>query len=183
MSAARSPDGATTHRSAGRLGSFLTPWRQRWQCLQARERIGVSVALALVGTALIWTVAIAPAWRVLREADSRHQALQTELERMRTLQTQAQMLQGQPRVTREAAVAALESSVRQTLGPGAQIQIGGERATLTLRAVPAGALAAWLTQARTSARALPVEMRLVRSAAPADAVAWDGTLVLSLPER
>ena len=136
--------------AAGRIGSAIAPLRQRWQALQVRERIGVSIALAVVGLALLWTVAVAPAWRVLREADTRHLALQAELDRMRALQAQAQTLQAQPRITREAAVAALEASVRQTLGPGAQIQIGVERATLTLRAVPASALAGWLVQADAS---------------------------------
>jgi general secretion pathway protein M len=62
-----------------------------------------------------------------------------------------------------------------------------------LKAVPAPTLANWLTQARTQAQALPVEAHLTRGNAPAtnnasapvanSAVAWDGSLVLSLPNR
>jgi general secretion pathway protein M len=61
-----------------------------------------------------------------------------------------------------------------------------------LKAVPAPALANWLTQARSQAQALPVEAHLTRnttstaSTTPvsnANGVVWDGNLVLSLPNR
>ena len=63
----------------------------------------------------------------------------------------------------------------------------GDRATVTFKGAPAEALAQWLNQARSTARAVPLEARLVQSAAPANAAAaavrWDGTLVLALPPQ
>ena len=78
----------------------------------------------------------------------------------------------------------------------AQLNVVGDRATITLKGASADALAQWLAQARSNARATPVEARLTRSAtaaAPAGQTPvtlgrpvvamprWDGTLVLALP--
>ena len=80
---------------------------------------------------------------------------------------------------------ALEASVKQSLGTGAQLSVSGERATLTLKGVTATALGAWLAQVRANARALPAEARLVRSPATtaATGILWDGVIVLALPPR
>jgi general secretion pathway protein M len=73
----------------------------------------------------------------------------------------------------------------RVLGGGAQLVFSGERATITLKNVPASALSGWLAQARVNARAVPTEARLVRSAAttPTTGTLWDGTLVVILPPR
>jgi general secretion pathway protein M len=62
----------------------------------------------------------------------------------------------------------------------------GDRAQITLKAAPAAALARWLAQVRSNTHAVPAEMKLARSASAsaagaADAVRWDGSLVLDLP--
>jgi general secretion pathway protein M len=73
-----------------------------------------------------------------------------------------------------------------------QLNVQGDRVTVQLKAVPAPALAGWLTQARSQAQALPVEAHLTRhttgtaSTTPvnnANVVVWDGSLVLTLPNR
>lgn len=169
----------------------------RWAQLAERERRMVLVAITLVGAAMLWWLGLAPALSSLRGAEARHRQLDAQLQQMQTLQAQAKTLQAQPRLSHEEAVRALEASVKQGLGPGARLQIAGERATVTLKGVGADALAQWLTQARVNARAAPSEARLVRSAsvgAPTppgisptststNAATWDGTLVLSLPPR
>lgn len=83
---------------------------------------------------------------------------------MQALASEARALQSRPALRYDDAVRALESSVKQGLGAGARLSIVGERATVTLKSVPATALAPWLSQARVNARALPVEVRLVRGA-------------------
>ncbi len=159
--------------------------RARWQALRPRERTLVSAAAMFVVVALLWWVGIAPALKVLRQAQDQQRSLDAQWGQMQALAAQAQALQSKPRIRYDEAVRALEASVKQGLGSGAQLSLAGERATVTLKAVPAAALGPWLAQARANARALPGEARLVRSAAKAGAsgATWDGTLVLNLPAR
>ncbi len=164
----------------------------RWAQLAERERRMVRIAITLVGAATLWWLGLAPALGSLRGADARHRQIDAQLQQMQTLQAQAKALQAQPKLSHEEAVRALETSVKQGLGPSARLQVTGERATVTLKGVGADALAQWLTQARVNARAAPSEARLVRSASvggptsaspSTSAATWDGTLVLSLPPR
>ena len=119
--------------------------RQRWAGFAPRERALILAAAALVAIALVWWIALAPALATLRSADAQHRALDAQLLHMKRLQSQARMMQSQPR---QGLVAAL-------------------------------ALAQWLTQVRTNARAIPGEARLARNPAGG----WDGSLVLTLPAR
>ena len=153
--------------------------RTRWQALAPREKMLVGGAAALLAAVLVWLIAIGPALATLRTAEEQHRALDTQLQRMRSLQAQAQALQSQPQLAAEEALRMLELSVRQQLGTSARLVIAGERATVTLSGTPPDALAQWLTQARVNARALPGEARISRNAAGL----WDGTLVLTLPAR
>jgi len=155
------------------------PLHARWRALAPREKMLAAAAAGLVAFALFWWLLIAPPLAVLRTSDAQHTALDTQLQRMRSLQTQAQSLQSQPRMNPDEAARLLESSVRQRLGNTARLVVAGERVTLTLTATPPDALAQWLQQARVNARALPSEARLTRGAAGG----WDGTLVLTLPPR
>lgn len=176
-----------------KLAAALTPLQARWRGLGAREQALIRRAALLLGLALVWWLLVAPPLRTLRQADAEQLSLDTQWQKMQTLQAQAQALQSQPRIKRDDALRALEASVKQRLGASAQLNVAGERATVTLQNTPADALAQWLAQARVNARAIPSEVRLVRAssaskpAAPiaaADAVAaaaWDGTLVLTLP--
>lgn len=153
--------------------------RQQWARLVPREQRLVAGAVGLVAVALLWWLALAPPLAVARTAESQHRALDAQLQRMLGLQAQAQALQSQPRQTAEEASRLLEATVRQQLGTTARMTIAGERVTVTLGGAAPAALGQWLTQARTNARVLPVEARLVRNPAGL----WDGTLVLALPPR
>jgi general secretion pathway protein M len=158
----------------------------RWKALAQREQRLLTLAAAVVGVALLWWLALAPALALLRSAPARHAALDAQLGQMRGLQAQAKALQEQPKMGADEALRALDLSVKERLGGGAQLIVAGDRATVTLRGVPADTLAQWLTQARVNARAVPAEARLVRSAAtpPGKAgAAWDGSVVLTLPSR
>ena len=167
--------------------------QRRWNSLLPREKTLVQVTAAVIGMALLWWLAVAPALQTLRTANTRHQALDTQLQQMKRLQAQAQQLQTQPKIGADESLRALEAAVKQRLGTGGQLNVAGDRATVTLKAVPAEAIAPWLAQVRTNARALPVEARLVRSTAPVATqpggantpppARWDGTVVLTLPAR
>lgn len=154
----------------------------RWDSLAAREKALVLAAAALVAVALCWWVIIGPALQTLRASAAQHRALDAQIQQMKALAAQAQALQSQPKTGFDEALRALESTTQQRLGTGAQLSVVGDRATLTLRGVPADALSQWLAQARINARALPSEVRLVRNPAPGSS-RWDGTLVLGLPPR
>lgn len=151
----------------------------RWSRLVPREQRLVGAAAGLVAVALLWWVALAPPLAVLRVADEQHRGLDAQLQRMRSLQAQAQALQAQPRQTQDDTSRLLEVTVRQQLGLTARISISGERVTVTLSGATPEALSLWLTQARTNARVLPSEARLTRNPAGL----WDGVLVLGLPPR
>ncbi len=188
----------------------LTQFQARWRALDAREQTLATSAVLLVGLALIWWLLVAPPLRTLRTAEAQQRSLDEQLQKMQALQAQAQALQTQTKLGRDEAVRALEASVKQRLGAAGQLSVIGDRATVTLRNVPADALAQWLAQARVNARAIPGEVRLVRStlstpaasgsvmvagnaqapaeapspaSAPGSVAAWDGTLVMSLPPQ
>ena len=167
--------------------------RSRWAALAPRERRMVAIAAGLVALALLWWLGLAPALRTLAAARTEHAKLDAQLQQMASLQARAKALQAQPRLTRDDALRALDTSVRQSLGGNAQLMTasGDGAATITLRAAPADAVAQWLTQARGNAHAVPREAHLTRTAAapPAagskepgtPAVRWEGTFVMALP--
>jgi general secretion pathway protein M len=156
-----------------------SPLKARWDRLAPREKAWVAGASALVAAVLVWFIALAPALATLRNAEAQHRALDTQLQHMRSLQSQAQALQGQPKQSHDEALRQLELSVRERLGPTARSLVAGDRVTITLTGTAPNALAQWLTQVRVNARALPSEARLTRNAGGL----WDGTLVLTLPPR
>ncbi len=147
--------------------SQLAPLKAQWQAMAPREQNLVLGATAIVGLALVWWVAISPALQTLRTAPKRHAELDTQLQRMRGLQAEAQQLQAVPQSSTGDATGALRNGLTQRLGTAAQLNVAGDRATVTLKAAPADALAQWLALARSNARAVPIEARLTRAAAPA----------------
>ncbi|MEJ5992291.1 type II secretion system protein GspM [Ramlibacter sp. PS3R-8] len=153
--------------------------RARWAGLAPREQALVAAATALVALALLWWLAIGPALATLRSADSQHREVDTQLQQMRRLQAQARAMQAQPKLSHDEAMRQLEAAIRQQLGVSARYAIAGDRVTVTLTNTPANALAQWLSQVRTNARAIPGEARLSRNASGG----WDGSLVMTLPPR
>lgn len=178
--------------------SRTTALQARWKALAPREQNLVLAAGGIVALALVWWVALAPALATLRQAPDLHRKLDLQLQHMQRLQAEAQQLQAQPQTSPSDAVGALRTALTQRLGTAAQMNVLGDRVTVTLKAAPADATAEWLALARTNARAVTVEARLTRSnaaapsntgpatlgnaAAPA-APRWDGTVVLALPAR
>jgi general secretion pathway protein M len=146
--------------------SRLAPLKAQWQAMAPREQNFVLAAAALVGLALVWWVAISPALQTLRAAPKRHAELDTQLQRMRSLQAEAQQLQAAPRSSTGDATGALRNGLTQRMGTAALLNVAGDRATVTLKGAPADALAQWLALARSNARAVPIEARLTRTAAP-----------------
>jgi general secretion pathway protein M len=156
----------------------------RWQALSPREQRSVSVLGALIGVVLFWSIAIAPALNTLRDSDNRRVQIGLQQAHMLALQNLAQALQTRTPLSRDEALRNLQSL---SAGTPIQLNVQGDRVSVQLKAVPAPILANWLTQARSQAQALPVEAQLKRGNAASTAsnatVTWDGSLVLSLPNR
>lgn len=153
-------------------------WARRWAALQARERQMVLWSAALLATALLWWLALAPALATLRAAPGQHKLLDMQLQQMRAMQEQARTLQAQAPMTAEEARRALQASLKP-LEPAAQMVVSGERVTVSFKGIAPDALAQWLAQARLNARVVPAEAKLTRNVAGN----WDGLVVLNLGPR
>lgn len=164
------------------LPSALQPLSAYWARVAPREQNLIRLATGLLLATLLWLLILAPALATLRSADAQARALDAQLQRMQALQAQAAALQKQPPLGFEDALRALTSATKQSLGASAQLNITGDRATVTLKAASADALAEWLAQARINARSVPQEARLVRATAPG-AATWNGVLIMALPQR
>jgi general secretion pathway protein M len=156
------------------MNAYLNTWRQ----LKMSERRLILIAFWLIVIALLWWIAVAPALKTIKEAPAQHRELDKQLLNMRALSAEAKNLQNQPRLALDEAQKALQSSVTQRFGSAAQLNLTGERASLTLKNANPQELTLWLTQARVNARALPTDVKLNRIGD-----AWDGTLVLNLPKK
>jgi general secretion pathway protein M len=158
---------------------------QRWQAFSARlsprERLALQASAWLLGGLLVWSVAIAPAWRVLQSAPERQARLQPQAHAMRAMAAEARALRAS-----EAArppdwperLRALEATSARLLKGQAQLSPAGEQVSVTLRDADPTALAQWLQEVRTGARLRPVRTQLERTGTPA-ALRWRGTLVLA----
>ncbi len=136
--------------------------QQRWAGLQPRERQGVGVAGALLGLALLWWVGLSPALKTLKKAPAALAQMEQQLQHMQHMAAQAKWLSERPRVPRGQALQLLQAATAR-LGPAASLAEQGDRVVLKVQELPAEALAQWLMEARSAARALPLEAELQRA--------------------
>lgn len=147
---------------------------QRWAALPSRERLGLTLAGLVVAIALLWMMAVAPALRTLREAPAQIDSLDLQLQSMQRLAAEARELRGTAPVPATQAALALKSATDR-LGERGRISVQGDRATLTLSGVTGETLRAWLTEARSGARARPTEAQLTRGPQ-----GYAGTLIVTI---
>jgi general secretion pathway protein M len=147
--------------------------RERWRRLAARDQRLALLALAALCALLVWSVAIQPAWRTLRDAPAQRDLLDLQLQEMRTLAAEVQQLRNAPALSAEQSATALRAA-SERLGARARLSLQGDRAVLTLNGVSSTQLREWLVEARAGARARPVEAQLSRGAQ-----GFNGSLVLS----
>jgi general secretion pathway protein M len=153
--------------STNRLAGF-------WQGLQERERWLISIALVVVGAALLWFVAVRPAWQQLQQAPAKLDELDSQTLVMRRLAAETRELKAAPQVNPSQAMAALKAASGR-LGSTAKLNIKGDRATLTVESITGEALRAWLSEVRSGARARAVEAQLTNGNG-----GFSGTITLSL---
>ena len=156
-------------------------WTQVWAQRSPREQNLLRLGVVLLLLAALWQWAVAPAWRTWQEAPTRQALLDSQTQRMRQLQAQAQGLQKPSAVSRNEAIQWLEKNL-SALGPNAKISLQGDNAALRVESAPASAMAQWLSQVRDSTQALPLEAQMQHhSSSTSEQVLWQGTLVLRLP--
>ena len=151
------------------------PLKARWQVLDKRERQLMKIAAWVVGLALAWFVAVAPAWRTVSKAPARLDQLDAQLLQMQRLAGEVRGLRTAPAVGSVQAQAALKSA-SESLGAAARLVISGDRATVTFTNVNSGQLRQWLSEVRSAARARPIEANLTRGAQ-----GFNGSIVVALP--
>ena len=157
-------------------------WQQqlkaRWAALAAREQRGLLLAGAVLGAALVWFVALAPALRSLKTVAAQSAALGADIERMQALQVRAKALQAKPAPSPQESLKGLQAAATK-LGPTVNLQVVGEQATLTIKKLGALPLAQWLAP-ETGPGLSPAEAHLKRDTGSVEPV-WSGTLVYHLP--
>ena len=164
--------------SAGRMAarSSLLALRTRWAAFAPRERRLLTLAAVVLGGFLLWSVALAPAWRTLQTAPAQLDALDAQAQQMQALATEAGLLRAAPPVPLDQAQAALTAATERLASPASKLSLQGERALLSLKGVGSAQLSAWLAEARAGARARVVEASLTQTGPGL----YDGSLTLAL---
>lgn len=145
-----------------------------WQSRAPRERQLIVVMVVAVAVLLVWLVLVQPALRILREAPLELDRLDQQMQQMQLAASEMQGLRSASPVPTEQASTALRAATAQ-LGSSAKLAIQGDRAVLTFTGIQGDALRAWLGEARSAARARPMEAQLVKAA-----TGYSGSITVSL---
>jgi general secretion pathway protein M len=153
---------------AASLPPSITGARQQagqfWQARAPRERqLIVAMAIA-VAALMVWMIAIQPALRTLREAPVELARLDQQWQQTQLAAFESEGLRNATPVPPAQAAEALRAATER-LGSQAKLVIQGDRATVTFTGVAFEDLRAWLGEARSGARARPVEAQLLKAAA------------------
>ena len=146
----------------------------RWAALAPREQRGLVIAAVAVGLLVAWWLLVAPALRTLRETPAQLDRLESQLQQLQRVAAEARELKGAAPVSPAQSATALKAAADR-LGDKAKLNVQGDRATLTLNGASPEALAAWLGEARSAARARPLEAQLTRGAQ-----GYSGTVVVQV---
>jgi len=145
-----------------------------WQARAPRERQLIVVMTVAVSILLVWLILIQPALRTLREAPLELDRLDQQMQQMQLAAGEMQGLRAASPVPTEQASTALRAATAQ-LGSTAKLAIQGDRAVLTFTGIQGDALRGWLGEARSAARARPMEAQLVKAA-----TGYSGSITVSL---
>jgi general secretion pathway protein M len=161
-------------RPPAEAAKLLAPARAWWRALPPRERLLLLVGGAVLGLFLLWMLALQPALRTITSAPAEMDTMEAQLQTMQRLAAEATELRATPPVNADQAVAALKSATER-LGDKGKLSLQGDRAILTLNGAGTEPLRAWLAEARSGARARPVDAKLTRGAQ-----GYSGTLVVTV---
>jgi general secretion pathway protein M len=153
------------------LGQQARTW---WLARTPRERQSVGLVVAVLLLFVVWSALVQPALRTVREAPGQLDRLDAQYQQMQRIATESTALRAAPRVAPSEAAQALKAATDR-LGEHGKILLLGDRATLTLTGVSPEALRAWLNEARSGARARPVDAQLQRGP-----LGYSGTIGVTL---
>jgi len=162
-----------TDNSAGKP-SPLAPLRAWWAGLGARERSLLGWGGSALVLFLTWMLAVQPALNTLRTAPVQLDALDLQWQAMQKQAGEARELRGITPMTAEQSLVALKATTDR-LGDKAKLSVQGDRAVVTFTGVNTGQLRDWMAEARSGARARPVEATLNRAGQ-----GYSGTLVVAV---
>jgi general secretion pathway protein M len=134
----------------------------------------VLVALGIVGIGLLWSIALGPALKTIRETPAQLDRVDGQLQTMQRMASEAQTLRGATPLSAAQAASSLQTATNR-LGARARLVMQGDRATVTVNDVSGIELAQWLGDVRNAARARPVDVQLQRGPK-----GLGGTVVLAL---
>ena len=159
----------------------LNSLRARFDALNAREQRWLQWGAVAAALLLVLGLGVWPALRSWRASAPAHQQMAQQIQVMQGLQARAQVLQAAPRFDADEGLRQLQETA-QALGERMQLSVGAQQVNVSVRALPAQALAQWLASARELAHAVPLQAQLSQSSETGPAL-WSGTLVLGLPPR
>jgi general secretion pathway protein M len=136
--------------------------RRRWARLAPRERALVAAAGAALGLLLLWYVGIQSAWTTWKTAPNQARSQELAWMQMQAQASEARELKGQPPVSAAQAAEALKSATER-LGAHGKLSQLGDRATLNINGASPEELRTWLAEARSGARARPVDVQVSRA--------------------
>ena len=134
-----------------------------WQSRAPRERQLIAGGGAAVALLVVWLIAVQPALRTLSETPAELDRLDAQLQQMQLAAFESAALRSASPVPPAQANEALRAATERLGGKG-KIALQGDRAVLTFSGVPFEALRNWLGEARSAARARPVEAQLLKGA-------------------
>jgi len=162
----------------GSINARVVAWRQQagelWRARSQRDRTAIVVMAAVLGAFVLWTLGVAPAWQMLQSAPSQLESLDTQLLQMRTMAAEVRELRNTAPIAAAQAGVAMKAAAERH-GDKVRLTLQADRALVTFTGASPEQLRALLVEARSAARARPVEAQLTRGAN-----GFNGTLVLSL---
>jgi general secretion pathway protein M len=148
--------------------------RTAWRARPARDRLALTVMALVLGVFLVWVLFIARPLATLQSAPAQLEALDTQLLQMRTMAAEVRDLRNATPVPAAQAGLAIKSAVERQ-GDKVRLSLQNDRALLTLQNASPEQLRALLVEARSAARARPLEAQLTRGPS-----GFTGTLVFGL---
>jgi general secretion pathway protein M len=163
------------------MNALLTKCRALWAPLAPSTQRQVAGASLVVLLLAVWLIGIQPALRTLASSAPEQQRLDAQLSQMQALAAQVSELKSKPQVTAQQASNALGLLVKSRLGATATVELQGEQAHVSFKAVSGETLAQFLAQARANAASTPLQTHLTQASPSAGPVLWSGSLALRLP--
>ena len=154
--------------------AWKAPLVAKWRALSERDRRAAGLAGAAIVLLLVWWIGVQPALRTVREAPAQLDRLDAQLQTMQPQAAEAAELRGTAPLTAAQSTAALQAATAR-LGARGRLVVAGERATLTVNGATGAQLRDWLSEARSGARARPLQAQFSRSPQ-----GYNGTLIVAV---